>query len=184
MPRNVNNVNNLASRRKGLQRFWLHPCDHYHAVTQTYNNCAEIHLDGVVMSPFVSPLSTIARAHDPAVQLSGKTHEDSVHILVIAVVHWCLRAETHPCGNVMSAVIMPCLRFWSPWLARTWSNEQRGHHVTCINWNEPKLAAYNYTSSLALWTTLVYELVDANRGIQKVRVEPATRSAVATWLIN
>jgi len=25
-----------------------------------------------------------------------------------------------------------------------------------------------------------YELVDANRGIQKVRVEPATRSAVAT----
>jgi len=27
---------------------------------------------------------------------------------------------------------------------------------------------------------LEYELVDANRGIQKVRVEPATRSAVAT----
>jgi len=32
--------------------------------------------------------------------------------------------------------------------------------------------------------TLEYELVDANevcQGIQKVRVEPATRSAVATW---
>jgi len=29
-------------------------------------------------------------------------------------------------------------------------------------------------------TMLEYELVDANRGIQKVRVEPATRSAVAT----
>jgi len=28
--------------------------------------------------------------------------------------------------------------------------------------------------------TLKYELVDANRDIQKVRVEPATRSAVAT----
>jgi len=28
--------------------------------------------------------------------------------------------------------------------------------------------------------TLEYELVDANGGIQKVRVEPATRSAVAT----
>ena len=27
---------------------------------------------------------------------------------------------------------------------------------------------------------LEYELVDANGGIQKVRVEPATRSAVAT----
>ena len=41
--------------------------------------------------------------------------------------------------------------------------------------------AYNYTSSLALWTMLKYELVDANGGIQKVRVEPATRSAVAIW---
>jgi len=47
-----------------------------------------------------------------------------------------------------------------------------------------KLASYNYTSSLALWTKLEYELVDANevcQGIQKVRVEPATISAVATW---
>ena len=35
-----------------------------------------------------------------------------------------------------------------------------------------KLAAYN--------SMLEYELVDANGGIQKVRVEPATRSAVAT----
>ena len=46
-----------------------------------------------------------------------------------------------------------------------------------------KLAFYNYTSNLALWATLEYELVDANgvcQGIQKVRVEPATRSAVAT----
>jgi len=34
-------------------------------VTQTYNNCAETHLDGGFMSPFVSPLSTIARAHYP-----------------------------------------------------------------------------------------------------------------------
>ena len=37
------------------------------------------------MSPFVSPLSTIARAHNPAVKLSGKAHGDSVHIVVIAV---------------------------------------------------------------------------------------------------
>ena len=29
-------------------------------------------------------------------------------------------------------------------------------------------------------TTLEYKLVDANGGIQKVRVEPATRSAVTT----
>ena len=62
------------------------------------------------------------------------------------------------------------------------SIEQRGHHVTCeLFGTSLKLAAYNYTSSLALWTTLEYELVDANKGIQQVRVEPATRSAVATW---
>jgi len=30
-------------------------------VTQTYNNCAETHLDGGVMSPFVFPLPTITR---------------------------------------------------------------------------------------------------------------------------
>ena len=59
--------------------------------------------------------------------------------------------------------------------AMTHSNlilDQCGHHVTCVNWNEP------------LWTMLEYELVDANgvfQGIQKVRVEHATRSVVATW---
>jgi len=46
VPRNVTNVNNLTARRKGLQRFWLHPRDRFHAVTHTYNNCAETHLGG------------------------------------------------------------------------------------------------------------------------------------------
>ena len=58
-------------------------------MTQTYNNCAETHLGGGVMSPFVSPLSTIARAHDPTVVgiiALRKAHEGSVHIIVIAVV--------------------------------------------------------------------------------------------------
>jgi len=61
------------------------------------------------------------------------------------------------------------------------SIEQRGHHVTyALIGTSHKLAAYNYMSSLA---PLEYELVDANevcQGIQKVRVEPSTRSAVAT----
>jgi len=39
-----------------------------------------------------------------------------------------------------------------------------------------KLPAYNYTSSLALWV----RAGDTNGAIQKVGVEPATRSAVAT----
>jgi len=44
----------------------------------------------------------------------------------------------------------------------------------CVNWNEPS------ASHLHLHEQSEYELVDANGGIQKVRVEPATRSAVAT----
>ena len=64
------------------------------------------------------------------------------------------------------------------------SIEQCGYHVTCaLIGTSRKLAAYNYTSGLALSTKLENELVDANevcQGIQKVRVEPATRSAVAT----
>ena len=64
------------------------------------------------------------------------------------------------------------------------SIEQCGHHVTCeLIGTSHKLAAYNYASSLAISMTLEYEL-DANQvcqGIQKVRIEPATRSAVATF---
>ena len=64
------------------------------------------------------------------------------------------------------------------------SIEQRSHHVTCaLIGMSRQLAAYNYTISLAISTTVEYELVDANevcQGIQKVRVEPTTRSAVAT----
>jgi len=69
-PRNVNNVNdvnNLTARRKGLQRFRLHIRDRYHAGTQMYNNCVETHLGGGVMSSFISRLSAIARAHNPVV---------------------------------------------------------------------------------------------------------------------
>jgi len=64
------------------------------------------------------------------------------------------------------------------------SSAQRGRHVTCaLIGTSRKLAAYKYTSGPALSTKLENELVDANelcQGIQKVRVEPATRSAVAT----
>jgi len=61
------------------------------------------------------------------------------------------------------------------------SIQQRGHHVTwAFIGTSRKLAAYNYMISLVLWTTLEYKLVDTNGGIQKVRVEHAARSAVAT----
>ena len=79
------------------------------------------------------------------------------------------------CSNVLSS-------FRPPWLARTSSIEQRDHHDMCINWNELQVVAYNYTSSLALWTTLKYELmVGQDAETAKDPIEPATRSAVATW---
>ena len=51
----------------------------------------------------------------------------------------------------------------------------------CVNWNEPqvtRIQLYEQPSALN-----EYEMVDVDevcQGIQKVRVEPATRSAVAT----
>ena len=180
----INNVNNFTARRKGLQRFWLHPRDRYHAVTQTYNNCAETHLGGGVMSPFVSLLSAIARAHDPTVISSVALRKgprrfcphrsDHCRALMLTCQMSPLWQHCECCNNVLSSS-------WPPWLAWTSTIQQRGHHMTCaLIGTSRKLAAYNYMSSLVLWTMFEYELMDANRGIQKVRVEPATRSAVAT----
>ena len=53
----------------------------------------------------------------------------------------------------------------------------------CVNWGKPQVSRLQLREQpSALWTTVEYELVDANgcQGIQKVRVEPATRNAVAT----
>ena len=47
-----------------------------------------------------------------------------------------------------------------------------------------ELAALQLHEQPSALTTLEYELVDANGDVQKVRVETATRSAVATFIIN
>ena len=41
-----------------------------------------------------------------AVQLSGKAHEDSDYTALNAFVDWCLHAETHPGGEVVSTLII------------------------------------------------------------------------------
>ena len=60
----------------------------------------------------------------------------------------------------------------------------RSSRDMCVNWNKPQVSRLQLCEQpSALWRTLEYELVDTNgvcQGIQKVRVEPATRSAVAT----
>ena len=122
------------------------------------------------MSPFVFPLSAIARAHDPTVISSVALRKGPRRFcLHRTAVYWCLRVETHPCGNVVNAVIMLCLRLAA--MAR--SIEQRGHHVTCaLIGTSHKPSALNNA-----WVrTDRYKL-----RYPKVGVEPATRSAVATW---
>jgi len=54
----------------------------------------------------------------------------------------------------------------------------------CVNWNEPQASRLQLHEQSSALTTLEYELVDANGDIQKVRVKPATRSAVATCNLN
>jgi len=145
-------INNFTACRKGLQRFWLHPQDRYHAVTQTYNNCAETHLGGVVMSPFVSPLSAITRTHDPTVIGSVALRKGPRRFCPHRSDRWCILMLTcrnsplwqccEHCNNVLSS-------FWPPW--HDLLIEQRGHHVTCaLIGMSRKFAAYNYASSLVL----------------------------------
>ena len=143
-------LNNLTAHRKGLQRFWLHPRDQYHAVTQTCNNCAETHLGGGVMSPFVSSLSAIARAHDLSV-IGSVPHRkgprrfcphrsDRCRVLMLTCRNPPLWQCCEGCNNAVFVLA-----------AMAWSVEQRGHHVTCaLIGTSRKLAAYNYASSLAL----------------------------------
>ena len=75
--------------------------------------------------------------------------EPATRNAVATVMHWCLRAETHPCGNCVSAVLMFCLRF-----GRRGSLELDQLSCVVITWcvligTSHKLATYNYTSSLA-----------------------------------
>ena len=103
--------------------------------------------------------------------------------------HWCLgKALMLTCQNLplwhrCERCNNVCLRLG----CHGWINWTACRHVTCaLIEMSRKLATSNYTSSLALWTTLEYDMVDANgvgQGIQKVRLEPASRSVVATWII-
>jgi len=88
-------------------------------VTQTYTNCAETHLDGGVMSPFVSPLSAITRAHDPTVIGSAALRKglwrffprrsDWCCVLMLTCRNSPLWQRCECYNNVLSSL-------WLPWL--------------------------------------------------------------------
>ena len=132
------------------------------------------------MSLLVSPLSAIAQAHNPTLISSVALRKgprrfcphrsDRCSVLMLTYQNAPLWQCCERCNNVLSS-------FWPPWPDGS-INWTACCHVTCaLIWTS---RAYNYASSRA-WTTLEYELVDTNWGLQKVGVEPATRSAVATW---
>ena len=95
------------------------------------------------MSPFVSPLSAIARAHDPTVIGSVALRKGpqrfclhrSDHCLALI-----LTCQTHPCDKVASAVIMFLLHFGRhgslelDQLITAWSSCDM-----CVHWKESSM---------------------------------------------
>ena len=67
--------------------------------------------DHEASNPFVFPWSAIAQVHDPTVNSIVGLRKGLRRFWpqrTLYVVHWCLRAETHPCSKVVSIVVM----FW------------------------------------------------------------------------
>ena len=151
-------------------------------MTQTYNNCAETHLGGGV-EPFCLPVvrhRSSARSGSVALRKGSQRfcphHSDLCRALMLTC-----QNSLWQCCERFSNVFPSFFCF-----GRHGSLEFDQLNSVVITWRaligmSHKLAAFNYPSSLALWTTLDYELGDA---IGKVRVEPATRSAVDTWRIK
>jgi len=162
------NVNNqkLTAHRKGLRRLGLHCHDCHHALTQTYNNCAETHLGGGVMNPSVLLLSAIAWAPDPTVigniALRKGPRRFCPHC------HDCCHALTRTCYN-------------SPWWQScAHCNNPSGHHCSL-----------NSNSMAVTWQTLISKLVVCitqqglswwrqTESAMRLELRPATRSAVVT----
>jgi len=77
-----------------------------------------------------------------AVQPSRKSHEDSDYTGMITIVQWCLHAETHHGGEVISAVRS---RFPSSSL----NSNSHGRYMACaLIGMSHKLPFYKYTGSL------------------------------------
>ena len=129
-----------------------------------YNNCAE--LGGGAHNPTV--IGSVAIRKGP--RRFCPHLSDCCHALMLMCWNSPLWQCCGHCNNVLSSFLP------------SWVDQSNSVVIMWIGISL-KLAAYNYMSSLALWTTVKYELVDANGGIQKARLEPATRSAVTTWIM-
>jgi len=91
------------------------------------------------VSPFVSPSSAIARAHDPTLIGSVALRKgprrfcphrsDCCRVLMLTCRNSPLWQRCERCNNAVFVLAA---------MAR--SIEQRGHHVTCFNWNEPSVS--------------------------------------------
>ena len=108
--------------RKALWTFWIHSCDCCHALHKT---CAEIHLGCGAMSSCWPPLFECPIQQLLVVKLSGMAHEGACHSFVIVVIHWHLRAETHPWEGPYSEMC-GCSR-------EAWCFKYHGHHTYTIS---------------------------------------------------
>jgi len=106
-------INNIWILSKVLQRSWLCHCDQSCELTQIYEVWYWNSPWWWSYERFCLPTTTIARAPHFDVHWQYSSQERPMKILstlplVRAIVHWCLHAETHPNGEVASAVII----FW------------------------------------------------------------------------
>ena len=106
-------------------------------MTQAYNFGSETHLGGGDTSAFVSPWPPLLEHSlrlPVAVPFLAKAHEDSDHMVVIAVIHRRLNAKTHCAGEVVSTVTVSCLLLGPPLLTQLNQSTEREHgpHVACM----------------------------------------------------
>ena len=66
------------------------------------------------------------------------------------------------CNNVLSS-------FWPPWLVRTRSIEQRGHHVTCVN-NKPQVSSLHLYEKPSALNDVWVQAGGCKRSLPRVRL--------------
>ena len=95
----------------GLQRFWLHHHDCFHA---RHDYCRVLKLTlsvelRALLSSGQQPLLKCPLCFLLAIQLLGNPHEDSGYTAMIAIMQSHIFVKTHPGGKVVSSVITFCL---------------------------------------------------------------------------
>ena len=133
----------------------------------------------------VSPLSAIAQAHDPTVIGSIAPRKgphrfcphrsDHCHALMLTCRNSPSWQHCERCNNVLSS-------FWPPWLDHNWTVWSSCE--MCVNWNEPPVSRIQLYKQPSDFNDAWVRAGGCKRSLQKIRIEPASRSSVATCDLN